>query len=73
MGKSKDALALQNELIKNGMKEALLSIDVPTATEFASLHNNLLCIKVEQLRNDEILMICMHLPSRCLLITKDMH
>jgi len=52
MGKSKDALALQNELIKNGMKEALLSIDVPTATEFASLHNNLLCIKVEQLRND---------------------
>ena len=50
-GRVRDALALQNELIKNGIKNQLLQIEVPLTKNFASLHNNLLCMKAEQIEN----------------------
>ena len=52
-GRSQDALALMNELIKNGKKKMLLSVDVPGKPEFASLLNNLLCINAELMNSNE--------------------
>lgn len=41
----RDALAIQNELIRNGVRDQLLEISVPRVADCASIHNNLLCIK----------------------------